>query len=203
MRSKSIPVPVTKTKIKVRTIKAAPPKESVDSMLVHFVHSKDISKTLADTMQMWKELDNKWLTSMEAELELDSKGMKIEGGVQLNAIRALVFMDYIMEKKGGYQDVWVTRYKLSKQGLKAVGMKEEEEAPTVKEPKAAKVKVSPPEKTATTTKAVVSTDCGRCGGSGVDDNVDICKWCKGSGEVAGKVKVQQTQLTRKHTVRRK
>ena len=153
-------------KTKVKTVPVVIIKEIVDSPLIKLVKETNLPSCLASHLETWKIVGNRWLTSMEAELELSAMNKEVEGGMELNALRALTFMGYMVKTEASFANGWVVRYRLSKQGQKAVGIKEVEQV--------------------STSTAQEEIECGMCDGSGVDEKGLLCAVCGGSGTYAAK-----------------
>jgi hypothetical protein len=168
-----------------------------------------IPETMSDVLAAWKLCGNRPMTSLEAGLEVFSKGVQFENKVDnLDAVRALVFLGYMVKIEPDARESFpVARYKLSDKGLKAASASDRgiesamSVAATGKEtkylPKPRRGRVSPPEKTETRTPKVeskpVSEDCGRCDGTGVLDNGKVCPTCKGEGTIIVKYGVEKKE----------
>ena len=165
-------------KIQVRPVAVVETaKEEVVSVLVTMLENSPVAPQLGSILEAWKLLGNRWLSCMEANLELDVLNRKVadteKGDIELNGIRALVFMKYMIERKGGFADGWLVTYKLSDQGKKAVNMKDLIPSPgtRIAKPKSAQLNL---------TDALV--ECSDCRGAGVLDSGDLCAECMGTGE---------------------
>lgn len=184
-----------RTKIKVKAVPVKPVLDTVESKTVKMLMDSTMPRKLADTLEAWKVCGNKWSTCLETELELFARNMELDGGkVDINAVRTLVFLGYMVDQRNPHEDFGVVRYRLTKEGQKIIGLDS-----TGTEPVTKKVKVSLPEKTAT-----VRSECSRCEGIGVDSKGSICKTCNGYGSLSvGVTNAKASVRVSKAVVRRK
>lgn len=114
------------------------------------------SEILTDIIYGWKMLGNPRATPLEADLELFSKGIRLNTSIDnIPAVQALHFLGY-MSKEQEPTFPFVVRYKLTKKGLT--------EADSIQ-------------------VEVVDDDCTKCGGSCFNNKTaTACTHCKGTGK---------------------